>query len=286
MSGIENEKYFLLFLLHNSNKRQSTSILKTITNSQYSLLKSFANDILDEMIPLNSMQFKKLVQYKDFIRKLSGRKVSPATLSRNIECIKAIISVVLNEYEVCNKTNLLIPIEEWEKVKKHLPAKNILNTVEVDQAPQMKKKEEIVQDNGTKQMEVKRKKKHYLKVMDRKKKNAISIINHLPKKYRSKAFSLFRYILKNYNISWDNKGTFKYKNKIVPNSNILHLVTHALLKNIEDKPPGMKLFYEALSDVNIPEYLIANKMGKLIIAGRGDELSGKLSGKVDKKKCL
>ena len=105
MSGIENEKYFLLFLLHNSNKRQSTSILKTITYSQYSLLKSFANDILDEMIPLNSMQFKKLVQYKDFIRKLSGRKVSPATLSRNIECIKAIISVVLNEYEVCNKTS-------------------------------------------------------------------------------------------------------------------------------------------------------------------------------------
>ena len=100
MSGIENEKYFLLFLLHNSNKRQSTSILKTISNSQYSLLKSFANDILDEMIPLNAMQFKKLVQYKDFIRKLSGTKVSPATLSRNIECIKAIISVVLNEHEV------------------------------------------------------------------------------------------------------------------------------------------------------------------------------------------
>ena len=281
MSGIENEKYFLLFLLHNSNKRQSTSILKTITNSQYSLLKSFAYDILDEMIPLNSMQFKKLVQYKDFIRKLSGRKVSPVTLSRNIECIKAIISVILNEYEVCNKTSTYTH-RRMGKVKKHLPAKNILNTVEVDQAPQMKK-EEIVQDNRTKQMEVKRKKKHYLKVMDLKKKNAISIMNHLPKKYRSKAFSLFRYILKNYNISWNNKGTFKYKNKIVPNSNILHLVTHALLKNIKDKPPGMKLFYEALSDVNIPEYLIANKMGKLIIAGRGDELSGKPSGKVDKK---
>ena len=101
MSGIENEKYFLLFLLHNSNKRQSTSILKT----QYSLLKSFANDILDEMIPLNAMQFKKLVQYKDFICKLSGSKVSPATLSRSVECIKAIISVVLNEHEVRNKTS-------------------------------------------------------------------------------------------------------------------------------------------------------------------------------------
>ena len=107
------------------------------------------------------------------------------------------------------------------------------------------KNEEIVQDNGTKQMEVKRKKKkkHYSKVMDQNKKNAISIINHLPKKYRSKAFSLFRYILKNYNISWDNKGTFKYKNKIVPYSNILHLVTHALLKNIEDKTPWNENFF-------------------------------------------
>ena len=146
MSGIENEKYFLLFLLHNSNKRRSTSILKTITNSQYSLLKSFANDILDEMIPLNSMQFKKLVEYKDFICKLSGRKVSPATLSRNIECIKAIISVILNEYEVCNKTSTYTHRRMGKSKKAFLPAKNILNTVEVDQAPQMKK-EEIVQDN-------------------------------------------------------------------------------------------------------------------------------------------
>ena len=168
------------------------------------------------------------------------------------------------------------------KVKRHLPAKNILNTVEVEQAPQMKR-EDMDQKIGIKQVEKNKNQKAYSKVMARKKKNAISIINYLPKKYCSKAFTLFRYILKNYNISWDNKGTFKYKNKIIPNSNILHLVTHALLKNIEDKPPGMKIFYEALSDVNIPEYLIANKMGKLIIAGRGDELTWRPPGKLDKK---
>ena len=72
-------------------------------------------------------------------------------------------------------------------------------------------------------------------------------------------------------MSWDSKGTFKYKNKIIPKSSILHLVTHALLKDVKDKPPGMKQFYEGLSDVNVPEYLVANKMGKLIIEGR-DEL--------------
>ena len=73
---------------------------------------------------------------------------------------------------------VLIPIEEWKKVKKHLPAKNILNTVEVDQAPQMKK-EEIVQDNGTKQMEVKRKKK---------KKHSLKVINFKSGSFNSAAF--------------------------------------------------------------------------------------------------
>lgn len=82
-------------------------------------------------------------------------------------------------------------------------------------------------------------------------------------------------------MSWDNKGTFMYKNKIIPRSNILQLVTHALLKNIKEKPVGMKSFYEGLSDVNTPEYLIANKMGKLIIAGRGDELTWRPPGDLD-----
>ena len=120
--------------------------MKTITNSQYSLLKSFANDILDEMIPLNAMQFKKLVQYKDFIHKLSGTKVSPATLSRNIECIKAIISVVLNEHEVRNKTSPYTHRRVGKSKKAFTNKEYLKYTVEVDQAPQMKK-EEIVQDN-------------------------------------------------------------------------------------------------------------------------------------------
>ena len=175
---------------------------------------------------------------------------------------------------------VLIPISEWEKVKKHFPQKNILNTVEVDQRPPVK--QEVMKTFGLKEREQK-KKTIYSKLMERKKKNAISMINHLPKKYRAKAFSLFRYILRNYNMSWDNKGTFKYRNKIIPKSNIFHLVTHALLKNIKDKPPGMKLFDEALSDVNVPEYLIANKMGKLIIAGRGDKLTWRPPGELDKK---
>ena len=103
MDDIEREKYFFLFLLNNTNVKQNNVLLRNITHSQYSLLQTFANDILDESLPLNSQQFKKLVQYKDFIRKLSRTKVSSAVLIRNIQAINSIADIVFNENEVRNK---------------------------------------------------------------------------------------------------------------------------------------------------------------------------------------
>lgn len=102
--------------------------------------------------------------------------------------------------------------------------------------------------------------------MENKLKSATWIINSLPKKYRSKAFSLLRYISRNYNMKWDEKGVFKYKNKLIPNSNILHLVLHALIK-INRKPPGMREFYEGLKDVNVPTHLVKNEIGLKILTG-------------------
>ena len=72
-------------------------------------------------------------------------------------------------------------------------------------------------------------------------------------------------------MKWKPDGTFKYKKKIIPKSNILHLVLHALLNNITQEPPGMKEFYEGLMDVNVPEYLIANDVGRELIMGDGED---------------
>ena len=105
MADIESEKHFFLFLLNNSNVKQNNALLRNITHLQYSLLQTFANDILDECLPLNSRQFKKLVQYKDFIRKLGRSKVSSTVLIKNIQAITSIINIVFNENEVCNKTS-------------------------------------------------------------------------------------------------------------------------------------------------------------------------------------
>ena len=60
MYDLESEKYFFLFLLNNANVKQSKILIKSMTFSQYSILQSFANDILEEDLPLNTKQFKKL----------------------------------------------------------------------------------------------------------------------------------------------------------------------------------------------------------------------------------
>ena len=54
MDDIEREKYFFLILLNRTNVKQNNVLLRNITHSQYSLLQTFANDILDESLPLNS----------------------------------------------------------------------------------------------------------------------------------------------------------------------------------------------------------------------------------------
>ena len=103
MCEIEREKCYFLFLLENSNIKQNNVLIRSMTSSQYSVLQTLANDILEEDLPLNIRQFKKLVQYKDFICKLGRTKVSSAVLIKNIEAIKSIADIAFNENEVCNK---------------------------------------------------------------------------------------------------------------------------------------------------------------------------------------
>ena len=105
MSEMQSEKYFFLFLLENSNVKQNNVLIRNMTSSQYSILQSLANDILEEDLPLNTRQFKKLVQYKDFIHKLGQSRVSSTVLIKNIEAIKSIIDIAFNENEVCKKVS-------------------------------------------------------------------------------------------------------------------------------------------------------------------------------------
>ena len=55
---------------------------------------------------------------------------------------------------------VLIPIEDWEKVKKHLPTKNIFSTVEVDQMTPVKQ-EQLMMNSGVKQVDMKKKRGYF-----------------------------------------------------------------------------------------------------------------------------
>ena len=92
---------------------------------------------------------------------------------------------------------VLVPIELWEKVKKDIPKTEHYTNMEVkvEQAPQMK----------------------VMKVM----KSGENVTMKQTQKMK---------ITRNYNMKWTSDGTFKYRNKIIPKSNIHHLVLHALLK--------------------------------------------------------
>ena len=54
MANIEDQKYFLQLLVYGNNHKKVLATLKEINDIQYTLLKNIANDILDEIIPLNT----------------------------------------------------------------------------------------------------------------------------------------------------------------------------------------------------------------------------------------
>lgn len=105
MATIESERHYFEFFVKNNNINQKIVVLKSINTKQYTLLREIAKDILNEIIPLNTQQFQKLLQYKDFIRKLGSRKLSVYTLVKNIEGVIELLKIVYHPNEVGKQTS-------------------------------------------------------------------------------------------------------------------------------------------------------------------------------------
>ena len=113
MASINENKYFLQLLAYDTNYKQNVIALKEINEDQCKLLKNIANDVLEEYIHLNSQQFKTLLQYKNFIRKLGREKVIKVVLSKNLPAIIELAKLVLTNLKYVQKL-VSVPIEEWE----------------------------------------------------------------------------------------------------------------------------------------------------------------------------
>ena len=102
------------------------------------------------------------------------------------------------------------------------------------------------------------------------------------KKHR--ASSLLRYIRKSKKIDWNSKLELKINGKILPKTNITFLINHAIHQQQKFKPKGIKIFYRALAQLNIPKFIIVNKEGYNIMKKVRNEknLIWRPPGKLDK----
>ena len=163
---------------------------------------------------------------------------------------------------------VLVPQEEWEKVKdRNSKDTNQVVTVKhpqqnpLPQNPQQKK----VQNPSQKKVQ---------KKTDKQNGKLTKSINKLPSVYRERGLSLLRYMKRDGDIKWNDKGEFQYQDKSVADSNILSLIKHAI-SNSKSKPKGIKIFYKAMSKLNVPKFIVVNKMGRAFMkktAQKKDEL--------------
>ena len=109
MTSVDQQKYFLLLLAHGDDINLQYTILKHMNDRQLTLLKNIANDVLDEIIPLNTKQFKILVHYKDFIRKLGRGTASKRVIQKNLHAIQELAKLVIDDNEIDNQAGIITP---------------------------------------------------------------------------------------------------------------------------------------------------------------------------------
>jgi len=103
MFPVENN--FLKFLAYGKDNKQKCRVIKYINISQYNLLKKIALQILNGVIPLKKFQLDYLKQSKNFLRKLSTKKIKVVELGRHFRSICYIVKIALEYYEVHTKTS-------------------------------------------------------------------------------------------------------------------------------------------------------------------------------------
>ena len=86
------------------------------------------------------------------------------------------------------------------------------------------------------------------------------VITAVPKAYRNKAKSMLAHVAADpkSTIEWNERGELIIRGQIIPGSHISDLMRDAMHNYKNFSPQGAKQFYEALSDIGIPQGLIGN----------------------------
>jgi hypothetical protein len=85
------------------------------------------------------------------------------------------------------------------------------------------------------------------------------IVANLPKTHRTRAIRLLNRLKARPDvITWDDTGQVKIDGETIPNSNITDLVSDAMRSRKNFNPVGSRVFFQALSKLNVPKDLVRN----------------------------
>lgn len=83
------------------------------------------------------------------------------------------------------------------------------------------------------------------------------IIDAVPVKLKSLASDIIHFIREK-DISWSHGKELIVKGKMIPNTNIVSLISD-VLRNRKKRPHGHKIFYDMLKEINFPTKYVKNK---------------------------
>ena len=84
------------------------------------------------------------------------------------------------------------------------------------------------------------------------------ILSSIDPSVQYKAKRLLDQLKRNPDVDWSGKGELIYKQSLIPNSNVVDLLSDVLKKKSTELPTGWKQFAASLKETNAPRELISN----------------------------
>ena len=159
---------------------------------------------------------------------------------------------------------VLIPLEEWEKVKE----KNTKEMKQVKVSGQVQEKVTPVQETVIpipKEVNIQSKQiGKGVTLQNLKKVEIHKMLTNLNPVKQKRARLLLNYLNKDKNIKWNSKLEIVINGKLKKSSNIVNLIKHAI-SHKKSEIKGLHFFYNALALLNIPKFVVVNKKGNNIM---------------------
>jgi len=85
------------------------------------------------------------------------------------------------------------------------------------------------------------------------------ILKAIPKNFRVRAEALLEHLSHVNELSWNNRGTLLFNERVILHSNISDLLRYSMREYTHFSPVGLEEYVQGLVNSNVPESLIGNR---------------------------